>query len=124
MGLFSKTEYETLLMDYRFFETDGLPCIEAYGDVFGQIRYCNAGYAIKTSAYSMWTDGRYEKMAEDLRQCQRYRKIEVMIKIRKSIPVDFRIDLERLADTIGNPDIVNLELAGWGFNTEPEKTDL
>ena len=32
MGLFSKTEYKTVLMDYRFKEEDGFPFIQAIGN--------------------------------------------------------------------------------------------
>ena len=43
MGLFSKVEYRSVLMDYKFKESDGLPCIQATDGTY----YCNAAYAIK-----------------------------------------------------------------------------
>lgn len=121
MGLFSKPEYQPILLDYRFGETDGcFPCIEAYGDVFGQMKYCGAYYEISTRAIDMYKDGRYQKMVNDFRDKQGKQKIEVLIKLKKGKPVGFKIDLERLSETIGNPDIVNLGLLGWGFNDTPD----
>ena len=67
----------------------------------------------------MWEDGRYERLADDLRKAQGNKKISVEIKIKKGKPVDFKIDLEKLASTIGNRDIENLELCGWGFYDHP-----
>ena len=118
MGLFSKTEYKTVLMDYKFKEEDGLPCIQAYDGTY----YCYAYYAIKTKEYSMWEDGRYGKLAQDLKDAQGRFKIPVELKMKKDKPVDFKIDLLKLASTIGNKDIENLELSGWGFFDSP--TDL
>ena len=41
--------------------------------------------------------------------------------MKKGNPIDFKIDLARLAATIGNTDIAdNMELLGWGFNDESE----
>lgn len=118
MGLFSKANYEKVLLDYRINVTDKLPCIEAYGEVFGQTKYCYACYAIKD--ISMYDDGRYEKLINDLYNGQGRLKIEVDIKMKKGLPVDFKIELARLASTIGNSDVVNLELLGWGFNDKPD----
>ena len=115
MGLFSKAEYRSVLMDYKFKESDGLPCIQATDGTY----YCNADYAIKTKAYSMWEDGRYETVARDLRESAGKVQIFVELKIKNDVPVDFRIDLEKLASTIGNKDIENLELCGWGFYNSP-----
>lgn len=115
MGLFSKPVYKTVIMDYKFKEEDGLPLIQAYDGTY----YCNACYAIKTSEYGMWEDGRYEKLALDLKENQGRLKIPVELKIKKDKPVDFKIDLEKLASTIGNKDIENLELSGWGFFDHP-----
>ena len=124
MGLFSKPEYKTIYLDYRFFEPDELPCIEAFGDVFGEKKYCTAFYDVKFSERSMWEDGRYEKLAEVLRVNQGQLKIEVMIKMKKDRPVDFKIDLDRLAAAVGDPNIVNLELSGWKFGDEPMPLEL
>ena len=86
------------------------------------VYYCNAYYAIKTRHYSMWEDGRYEKLADDLRRAQGRTGIPVELKMRKGEPVDFKIDLTKLAAAVGNGDIENLELTGWGFFDHP--TDL
>ena len=115
MGLFSKTEYRSVLMNYRFKESDGLPCIQATDGIY----YCNADYAIKTRAYSMWEDGRYERVANDFRSNEGKVQIVVELKMKNGIPVDFKIDLEKLASTIGNKDIENFELSGWGFYDHP-----
>ena len=115
MSIFSKAEYKTVLMDFAFKEFEGLPCIQATDGTY----YCNADYTIKTRAYSMWEDGRYERLANDLRKAQGNKKISVEIKIKKDKPVDFKIDLVKLASTIGNRDIENLELCGWGFFDHP-----
>ena len=120
MSLFSKPEYLPVLMDYRFGETDVFPCIEAYGDVFGQMKYCEACYEIKTRAFDMYDDGRYEKMVKDFQSAQGKQKIEVLIKMKKGKPVGFKIDLARLSETIGNPDITNMDILVWGFNDTPD----
>lgn len=52
MGFFLKADYKSVLMDFRFEECEGLPCIQATDGVY----YCNADYAIKTKEYSMWED--------------------------------------------------------------------
>ncbi len=115
MVFFSKAEYRSVLMDYKFKEIDGLPCIQATDGTY----YCNADYAIKTKAYSMWEDGRYENVARDLRESAGRVQIFVELKIKNGVPVDFKIDLVKLASTIGNKDIENLELCGWGFFDSP-----
>ncbi|MBR0401873.1 MAG: hypothetical protein IJH73_05120 [Lachnospiraceae bacterium] len=114
MGLF-KAEYETVIMNFKFKEDDGLPCIQASNGVY----YCNAYYAIKTRHYSMWEDGRYENLADDLRRAQGHTVIPVELKMRRGVPVDFKIDLTKLAAAVGNGDIENLELTGWGFFDHP-----
>ena len=114
-GIFSKVEYRSVLMDYKFKESEGLPCIQATDGTY----YCNADYAIKTKAYSMWEDGRYEIVARDLRESAGKVQIVVELKIKNGVSVDFKIDLEKLALTIGNKDIENLELCGWGFYDSP-----
>ena len=53
-------------MNFKFKEEEGLPCIQASDGRY----YCNAYYAVKTKYYSMWEDGRYEKLANDLREAQ------------------------------------------------------
>ena len=63
----------------------------------------------------MWEDGRYEKLANDLREAQGRTLIAVELKMKKGKPIDFKIDLKKLASTIVNLDIENLELIGWGF---------
>ena len=45
--------------------------------------------------------------------------IAIELKMKKGIPIDFKIDLKKLAATIVNPDIENLELIGWGFFDHP-----
>ncbi len=119
MGLFTKAEYKRILLDYRFADDDKYPCIEAYGDVFGKTKYCNTIYAITDA--SMYDDGRYDRLINDFNNMQGRLKIEVDIKMKKGNPVDFKIDLARLAATIGNADIAdNMELLGWGFNDESD----
>ncbi len=115
MGLFSKAVYRSVLMDFKFRESDGLPCIQATDGVY----YCNAAYAVKTKAYSMWEDGRYERAAKALKEAEGKVKITVELKIKNGIPVDFKIDLEKLASAVGNKDIENFELCGWGFFDKP-----
>ena len=102
-------------MNFKFKEDEGLPCIQASDGTY----YCNAYYTIKTKHYSMWDDGRYEKLANDLREAQGRTLIAVELKMKKDQPVDFKIDLEKLSLTLANPDIRNLELTGWGFFDHP-----
>ena len=63
----------------------------------------------------MWEDGRYSGIASALYKAAGRVKIEVILKRKKGELVDFKIDLERLAETVGNPDIKALELDGWGL---------
>ena len=35
MGLFSKVEYRSVFMDYKFKESEGLPCIQATDGTYG-----------------------------------------------------------------------------------------
>ena len=119
--LFSKKEQETVLMDFRFAEPDGLPAIQAYGEVDGQMYYCNAYYSIRTRDYAMWEDGRYQRIADSLRAASGRVRIEVVLIRKNGSPADFRIDTERLAKTLCAPDIRALELARWGlFDSETE----
>ena len=113
--VFSKAEYQTVIMNFKFKEDKGLPCIQATNGTY----YCNAYYTIKTKYYSMWEDGRYEKLANDLREAQGRTLIAVELKMKKGKPIDFKIDLKKLASTIVNLDIENLELIGWGFFDHP-----
>ncbi len=70
---------------------------------------------------SMYDDGRYDRLINDCNNMQGRLKIEVDIKMKKGNPIDFKIDLARLAATIGNTDIAdNMELLGWEFNDESE----
>ena len=115
VSIFSKSEYETMLMDFKFAETDDFPTIQAYGMVDGKMYYCNATYSIRTRYYAMWEDGRYSGIASALYKAAGRVKIEVILKRKKGELVDFKIDLERLAETVGNPDIKALELDGWGL---------
>ena len=39
--------------------------------------------------------------------------------MRRGEPVDFKIDLAKFASAVGNGDIENLELTGWGFFDHP-----
>ena len=71
----------------------------------------------------MYDDGRYDRLINDFNNMQGRLKIEVDIKMKKGNPVDFKIDLARLAATIGNTDIAdNMELLGWGFNDESDRS--
>ncbi|MBQ1564537.1 MAG: hypothetical protein IIZ82_00270 [Clostridia bacterium] len=120
MGLFAKPEYQFVPMNYRIMETDGILLLEAYGEVLGQMKYCSILYNVKTSSYDMYDDGRFDKLMEALQSRQGKQRIEVLIKIKRGKPVDFKIDLEHLAATVGNADILNLERAGWGLNDKPD----
>lgn len=88
-----------------------LPFIQAYDGTY----YCNAGYAVKTLENSMYEDERYEKLVQALTESQGRLKIPVELAFKKDKPTDFKIDLAKLASTIGNIDIESLELLGWGF---------
>ena len=118
MGIFSKSEYQTIYLDYKFALLDNLPVIEAYGDVFGKMKYCHACYEITKRA--MFQDDRNNILIQDLDRHQHTTKLAVTVKIKDNVPKDFKIDLNQLADSIGNPDAVYLELMAWGFNDAPD----
>ena len=104
---------------FKTWKTD----IDYLGNKNETIKYENS-FLEKNKLYysSGWyqrEDGRYENVARDLRESAGRVQIFVELKIKNGVPVDFKIDLVKLASTIGNKDIENLELCGWGFFDSP-----
>ena len=94
--LFSKAKYQTAIMNFKFKEDEGLPCIQASDGTY----YCNAYYTIKTKHYSMWDDGRYEKLANDFREAQGRTLIAVELKMKKDAPAYVGDYVKSMKDTI------------------------
>ncbi|MCR5607435.1 MAG: hypothetical protein K6G26_00030 [Lachnospiraceae bacterium] len=113
MGMFSHNDYKTYKCLFRFYEYLGFPTIQAYGVINYKMRYFSADYAIKTLHHSMWEDGRYDKLAEDLKKAEGKTEIEVLVKMKDEEPDKFKIDLKKFGEAIGNSDIENFELSGY-----------
>lgn len=117
--LFSKAEYEEIMLPFRYVqdpdtpEEAGIIDIEAYGNIFGEEKYCFASYSLKD--LKMYENGDYEKMVELLKNSSG-RSVKVIIKLKNGIPKDFKIDIDSLADAYYDDRFKALELGGWGFN--------
>ena len=115
---FSKPEYREIMMPFRFddsqedFECGGIS-IEAFGDVFGEQKYCYASYILKDK--NLYDNGEYEQMRKLLEDAGG-KEIKVVFKLKKGKAKDFKVDLDSLASALGDDRFQALELVGWGMN--------
>lgn len=121
---FTRPEYEEIRLPFIFVDdpTDleaGAISIEAYGTVFGEKKYCFATYELKNP--KMYDSGDYEQMI-DLLKNSVGKTVKVTIKIKKSIPKDFKIDVDSLAEAYNDERFKLLDLLGSGFNDKSFKT--
>ncbi|MCM1395780.1 MAG: hypothetical protein NC132_06740 [Corallococcus sp.] len=68
----------------------------------------------------MYDNGNFEQMVELLKSSAD-KKIRVIIKLKKGIPKDFRIDLNSLAEIYNDERFKYLSLSVWGFNDKSYK---
>ena len=125
--LFSKTEYKEIFLPFKYEREEpkiselqggkysyakdeiyrGSIGIEAYGNMFGENRYC----------YSLYSAD--EKIIDEIVNSLKNnpdKTIKVILKIKKGKLKDFKIDLGSLAEVCNNEKFKSLELIGWGLN--------
>lgn len=125
--LFSKTEYKEIFLPFKYEREEpkiselqggkysyakdemyrGSIGIEAYGNIFGENKYC----------YSLYSAD--EKIIDEIVNSLKNnpdKTIKVILKIKKGKLKDFKIDLGSLAEACNNEKFKSLELIGWGLN--------
>lgn len=115
---FTKPTFEEIRLPFRFIEIpDDLECgiinIEAYGNTFGKKKYCYAYYELKYS--KMYHNGEFEQMVKLLKNSAN-KTVKVIIKVKKGIPKDFKLDINSLVEVYNDERFKSLSLLGWGFN--------
>lgn len=125
--LFSKTEYKEILLLFKYereepkiselqggkyaYEKDEIYRdsigIEAYGNIFGENKYCYSLYSAEENII--------DEIA-DLLKNNTDKTVKVILKIKKGKLKDFKIDLDSLAGVYNNQKFKSLELLGWGLN--------
>ncbi len=118
MFLFAKPVYKTVDMPFFLIESNedfeaGIISIEVAGVVDGKVMYLSASFSLKK--HSMYDDGGYEDILENLRATQG-REVSVVLKYRKNKLKSFKIDTESLAFACGDDRLEILELLGWGIH--------
>jgi len=113
--LFTKPTYEELMLPFRHIEiSDDLKLrqinIEAYGNVFGKNKYCYAWYELKTRNNNDFND------VIELLKNSAGKKVKVIIKLKKGIAKDFKLDIDSLSEAYNDERFKLLSLLGWGFN--------
>ncbi len=113
--LFTKPTYEELMLPFRYIEiSDDLKLrqinIEAYGNVFGKNKYCYAWYELKTRNSNDFND------VIELLKNSAGKKVKVVIKLKKGIAKDFKLDIDSLSEAYNDERFKLLSLLGWGFN--------
>ena len=125
--LFSKTEYKEIFLPFKYEREEpkiselqggkysyakdeiyrGSIGIEAYGNIFGENKYC----------YSLYSAD--EKIIDEIVNSLKNnpdKTIKVILKIKKGKLKDFKIDLGSLAEVCNYEKFKSLELIGWGLN--------
>lgn len=125
--LFSKTEYKEIFLPFKYEREEpkiselqggkysyakdeiyrGSIGIEAYGNIFGENKYC----------YSLYSAD--EKIIDEIVNSLKNnpdKTIKVILKIKKGKLKDFKIDLGSLSEVCNNEKFKSLELIGWGLN--------
>lgn len=115
---FAKPTYEEISLPFRFIDIPedseaGAISIEAYGNIFGKNKYCFSWYDLKDS--KMYHNGDFEQMIELLKNSAG-KTVKVIIKIKKGVPKNFKLDINSLAEAYNDERLKSLDLLGWGFN--------
>lgn len=115
---FSKPEYREIMMPFKFDDSpDDFACggisIEAFGDVFGEEKYCYASYILQDK--KMYDNGEYEELRKLLKDVNG-KNVKVVFKLIKGKTKDFKVDLDSLGKACGDDRFRTLELVGWGMN--------
>ena len=118
MMFLTKPEYTELRLPFRFvddpadLEAGGIS-IEAYGTVYGQMKYCFAAYDLKHPR--MYENGDYEQMIGLLKNSVG-KTVKVTFQLKKGVPKGFKIDVDSLAEAYGDERFKALDLLAWGLN--------
>lgn len=120
---FTRPTYVEIELPFRFINIPadlelGWINIEAYGDVFGKNKYCYAWYELNNA--KMYKNGDFGQMIE-LLKTSTDKTVKVIIKLKKGVPEDFKIDINSLAETYCDERFKALSLLGWGFNDKSYK---
>ena len=120
---FIKATFEEIMLPFRLVEVPedlelGWINIEAYGTILGKDKYCYAWYELKSS--NMRRNGDFEQMI-DLLKNSAGKMVKVIIKIKKGVPKDFKLDVNSLAEAYNDDRFKSLALLGWGFNNKSYK---
>ena len=125
--LFSKTEYKEIFLPFKYEREEpkiselqggkysyakdeiyrGSIGIEAYGNIFGENKYCYSLYSADENII--------DEIVNSLKN-NPDKTIKVILKIKKGKLKDFKIDLGSLAEVCINEKFKSLELIGWGLN--------
>lgn len=125
--LFSKTEYKEIFLPFKYEREEskiselqggkysyakdeiyrGSIGIEAYGNIFGENKYCYSLYSADENII--------DEIVNSLKN-NPDKTIKVILKIKKGKLKDFKIDLGSLAEVCNNEKFKSLELIGWGLN--------
>ena len=116
--LFEKAEYREIRLPFVYAEDPadleaGEISLEAYGNVFGEMKYCYACYELANP--QMLDNGDYEQMIDLLKNAFG-KTVKVTVKIKKNKPRDFKIDVSSLAEAYHDERFKALSLLSWGFN--------
>lgn len=120
---FTKAEYRELTLpfilcdDPEDLEFGGIS-VEAYGNIFGEEKFCYAVYTLKN--IKMYDNGEYEELRNMLTDSEG-RSVRVVFKFKKGKLKDFKIDLDSLSKCYGDERFKSLELIGWGLNDKSIK---
>ena len=120
---FTKPTYEEIKLPFRSIDDPadlelGWINLEAYGNVFGKTKYCYAWYELKSA--KMYKNGDFEQMIELLKN-SKDKTVKVIIKLKKGVPKDFKIDVNSIAEVYCDERFTALSLLGWGFNDKSYK---
>lgn len=123
MLFFTKAEYRELTLPFIFYDDPedlefGGISVEAYGNVFGEKKFCYATYMLKNK--KMYDNGEYEELRNILTHAEG-RNVRIVFKLKKGKLKDFKIDLDSLAKCCNDERIKSFELLGWGLNDKSIK---
>ncbi|MDE7464197.1 MAG: hypothetical protein K2M48_04115 [Clostridiales bacterium] len=115
---FTKPTYEEITLPFRFIDVPkdlefGWLNIEAYGNVLGKNKYCYAWYELNDR--KLYQNGDFAELIELLKNSAG-KTVKVMIKVKKGVPKNFKIDINSLAEAYNDERFKALTLLGWGFN--------
>lgn len=115
--LLVKVEYKDIYMPYLVDDTMlekereyGTVSVEAYGQIEGQMKYCNACFEL-----TLFDDSAFEEIVSTLHLAEG-KKILVHLAYKKGRLKVFVIDVEYLAKITGNSKLLLLNPICWGIN--------